>query len=349
MILKPVKIGNKVVGEGSRVYVIAEIGSNFDGNLIKAKRLIKLAKECDADAVKFQSFKTELLLSPKGFEKKSAFQSRWTDSVWNTYKKAEFPREWHLELNSYAKKIGIHFFTSPWDFEAVDLLEDLNVPAIKVGSGDITYLEILKYIARKKKPIILATGASNIKEVSDAVRTIKSAGNNQIILMHAVVQYPSPIEEANLNALKSLRQKFNLNVGYSDHSPGSLIALASVAQGACVIEKHFTLDPKSKGPDHPHSMDPISFKKMIQEIRILEKALGNGTKIPAKSERETRIIQRRGIWTIKEIKKGEKFTVENIMALRPSIGISASKYDKLIGIKAKKHFKPYEVIRESDF
>jgi sialic acid synthase SpsE len=348
MVLRPIKIGGKLVGEGHRVYVIAEIGSNFDGDINKAKKLIRLAKECDADAVKFQSFKTELLLSEKGFEKKSAFQSRWSDSVWNTYKKAELPRQWHSELNSYAKKIGIHFFTSPWDIEAVDLLEDLNVPAIKVGSGDITYLEILKHIAGKKKPVILATGASYLKEVEDAVRAIKSSGNNQIILMHAVVQYPSPIEEANLNALRTLRQKFNLNVGYSDHSPGSLIALASVALGACVIEKHFTLDPKSKGPDHPHSMDPASFKKMIQEIRILEKSLGNGIKAPVKSERETRIIQRRGIWTIKEIKKGEKFSPENIMALRPNIGVPASEYHRIIGIRAKKNFKRFEVIRKSD-
>ena len=331
-----------MVGEGYSCYVIAEIGSNFDGSFMKAKKLIKLAKKCGADAAKFQSFKTEELLSRNGFERKSAFQSRWKKSVWQVYKDAELPRKWHKELNNYAKKIGIHFFTSPWDFDAVDLLKKLNVPAIKVGSGDITYLEILKKIGSLKKPIFLATGASTIKEVSDAVKAIKSTGNHKIILMHSVTQYPSPIEQANLNVLQTLMKNFRLNVGYSDHSPGSLVPLASVALGASVIEKHFSLNPKSKGPDHLHSMSPKSFAKMVQDIRTLEKALGDGQKRIEKSEKETRIVQRRGIWTIKKIKKGEKFSNNNIKPLRPVKGMSASNYKEILGRKATRDFRPYE-------
>jgi len=331
-----------MVGEGYSCYVIAEIGSNFDGSFMKAKKLIKLAKKCGADAAKFQSFKTEELLSRNGFERKSAFQSRWKKSVWQVYKDAELPRKWHKELNNYAKKIGIHFFTSPWDFDAVDLLKKLNVPAIKVGSGDITYLEILKKIGSLKKPIFLATGASTIKEVSDAVKAIKSTGNHKIILMHSVTQYPSPIEQANLNVLQTLMKNFKLNVGYSDHSPGSLVPLASVALGASVIEKHLSLNPKSKGPDHLHSMSPKSFAKMVQDIRTLEKALGDGQKRIEKSEKETRIVQRRGIWTIKKIKKGEKFNNNNIKPLRPVKGMSASNYKEILGRKATRDFRPYE-------
>jgi len=331
-----------MVGEGYSCYVIAEIGSNFDGSFMKAKKLIKLAKKCGADAAKFQSFKTEELLSRNGFERKSAFQSRWKKSVWQVYKDAELPRKWHKELNNYAKKIGIHFFTSPWDFDAVDLLKKLNVPAIKVGSGDITYLEILKKIGSLKKPIFLATGASTIKEVSDAIKAIKSVGNHKIILMHSVTQYPSPIEQANLNVLQTLMKNFRLNVGYSDHSPGSLVPLASVALGASVIEKHFSLNPKSKGPDHLHSMSPKSFAKMVQDIRTLEKALGDGQKRIEKSEKETRIVQRRGIWTIKKIKKGEKFNNNNIKPLRPVKGMSASNYKEILGRKATRDFRPYE-------
>ncbi len=331
-----------MVGEGYSCYVIAEIGSNFDGSFMKAKKLIKLAKKCGADAAKFQSFKTEELLSRNGFERKSAFQSRWKKSVWQVYKDAELPRKWHKELNNYAKKIGIHFFTSPWDFDAVDLLKKLNVPAIKVGSGDITYLEILKKIGSLKKPIFLATGASTIKEVSDAVKAIKSTGNHKIILMHSVTQYPSPIEQANLNVLQTLMKNFRLNVGYSDHSPGSLVPLASVALGASVIEKHLSLNPKSKGPDHLHSMSPKSFAKMVQDIRTLEKALGDGQKRIEKSEKETRIVQRRGIWTIKKIKKGEKFNNNNIKPLRPVKGMSASNYKEILGRKATRDFRPYE-------
>lgn len=338
MKIKPVKIGTKLVGSGHPAYVIAEIGSNFDGSITKAKKLIKLAKQSGADAAKFQSFKTELLLSKNGFKTKDAFQSKWSKSVWQTYKDAELPREWHKELHQYCKNIGIDFFASPWDFEAVDILSELNVPAFKIGSGDITFDELLIYVGKKQKPILLATGASNIKEISHALNIIKSTGNNKIILLHSVVQYPSSINQANVNAMISIKNKFKLNIGYSDHSPGSTVALASVALGASVIEKHFTISQKDKGPDHPHSMEPDSFGRMVHEIRLIEHALGCGVKIPQPEEKETRIIQRRGIWSVKQIKKGEKFTTENIMALRPAIGIGAPHYKKLLGKKAWKNF-----------
>ncbi len=329
-------------------YIIAEIGSNFDGNFSKAKKLIKSAKECGADAAKFQVFLTNELLSKKGFEEKSAFQSKWKNSVWNTYTKAELPRRWLKDLKKYSDTIGIDFFTSSWDFEAVEIMEQIKVPAYKIGSGDITYHQLLKKIASKKKPILLATGASNLKEVSEAIKVIKKSGNQKIILLHSVVQYPSPIQEANLKSLEVLRKKFNLNVGYSDHSPGSLIPLASIALESCVIEKHFSLNPKSKGPDHAHSMDPKSFKKMVEDIRTLEIAMGKNTKKPAISEKETRIIQRRGIWTIKNISKGEKFSVKNIKPLRPGIKIPASKFNYILGKTAKRNFQPFEAIGVKD-
>lgn len=345
----PIKIGNKIVGKGYGCYIIAEIGSNFDGSLEKAKKLIKLAKDSGADAAKFQSFKTDELLSKGGFKKKTAFQTKWNKSVWEVYRDAELPREWHRELNKHAKKVGIHFFSSPWDFEAVDILDKLNVPAFKIGSGDITYHEILKYIASKDKPVLLATGASTIEEVNEAIKVIRKEGNEKIILLHSVVQYPSPIKDANLKVLNTLREKFQLNVGYSDHSPGSLIALGSVSLGACVIEKHFTINENLTGPDHPHSMDPKSFKEMVLNIRLLEVALGNGIKRIESSEKETRVIQRRGIWTIKSIRKGEYFTRDNIKALRPVNGLPASEYEKMIGKSAKRSYKSFEPIRLSDF
>ena len=348
MKIKPIKFKNKLVGENQSCYIIAEIGSNFDGSLTKAKKLIKLAKFSGADAVKFQVFTAEELIIRQGFEQKTAFQAKWKNSVWNTYKKAEFPRKWHKELNEFSKKIGIHFFTSPWDFEAVDMLDELNPPAIKIGSGDITYLEILKYIGSKKRPVILATGASTIQEVENAVKAIKSTGNQQIILLHSVTQYPSPIEDANLLVLEELRKKFQLNVGYSDHSPGSLVALASVTLGAKVIEKHFTDNPNLSGPDHPHSMDPKSFADMVKNIKLLEKALGDGIKKIENSERETKIIQRRGVWTIKPIAKGEKFNENNLKVLRPVLGIPATEYNSILGKRSKKKFKAYQVIKKTD-
>lgn len=346
--IKPLKIGKKTIGN-NRCYIVAEIGSNFNGDLKTAKSLIKSAKKAGADAAKFQSFKTEMLLSKKGFDDKFAFQSKWKKSVWDVYRDAELPRKWHKILNSYAKSIGIDFFTSPWDFEAVDLLKKLKVPAIKVGSGDITYHKILRKIAKLNKPVILGTGASSMEEISKAVSVIKSAGNKKIILLQSITQYPSPIQEANLQVLHEMQKKFNLHVGYSDHSPGLLVPLSSVALGASLIEKHFTMDPNADGPDHPHSLDPIEFTKMVSQIRMLEKAMGNGIKKVEKSEKQTRIIQRRGIWTTKKILKGEKFDASNIAALRPVNGISASEFEKIINKIAKKDFNDYVALKLSDF
>jgi sialic acid synthase SpsE len=339
----------KKFGGNNPCYIIAEIGSNFDGKLEKAKKMIKLAKESGADCAKFQSFITNNLLSTKGFEKKQAFQSKWNKPVWKIYQDAEFPREWHKLLSDYAKKIGIDFNSTPYDYEAVEILSKLKVNAFKIGSGDITYLEFLKHIAKKKLPIFLPTGASTIKEISDAIRAIKSTGNNKIILLQSVTQYPSPLEESNINVLITLKKKFNLDIGYSDHSPGIAVPIASVTLGAKVIEKHFTDSRNNKGPDHPHSLEPKEFLEMVKNIRDVEKALGDGKKKVEKSEKQTRIIQRRSIFTIKEIKKGEKFTIKNIQCLRPASGLSAAEYSKILGKKSKKELKSFHPLRKRDF
>jgi sialic acid synthase SpsE len=339
----------KKFGGNNPCYIIAEIGSNFDGNLEKAKKMISLAKESGADCAKFQSFITDNLLSETGFEKKQAFQSKWNKPVWEIYRKAEFPRKWHNILSNYAKKIGIDFNSTPYDFDAVDLLSKLGVNAFKIGSGDITYLEFLKYIAKKKIPIFLPTGASTIREINDAIKAIKSIGNNKIILLQSVTQYPSPIEESNVNAIVTLKKKFKLDVGYSDHSPGIAVPIASVALGAKVIEKHFTDNRKNKGPDHPHSLEPKEFATMVSMIRDVEKALGDGKKKVEKSEKETRIIQRRSIFTINEVKKGEIFTTENIQCLRPASGLSAAEYSKILGKKSKNGLKKFYSLKKRDF
>ena len=345
--IKPIKIGHNLIGESQKCYIIAEIGSNFDGSIQKAKKLIKLAKQCGANAAKFQSFKAEEFISKSGF-KNSPFELKFKKSAFELYKQVELPREWNSELNSYAKKIGIDFFTSPWDYEAVDDLVKINAPAIKIGSGDITNLEFLRYAGTKRKPIILATGASTIKEIKEAVDVIKSTGNNKIILLHCVVSYPSPIEEANLRVLDTIRNEFGFNVGYSDHSSGSLIPIASVAKGSCMIEKHFTVDRNDKGPDHAIALEPKSFSEMVKSIRLLEKALGNGIKEPMSSEKDNRIYYRRGIWTTTKIKKGEKFTTHNIKTMRPAKGISASKYKILLDKKAKRNFTSFQSLKITD-
>lgn len=342
--IKPIKIKNRVIGQDKPCYIIAEIGSNFNGDINIAKKLIRKAKESGADAAKFQSFQTKKILSKKGFEKKVTFQSKWKDSVWNVYKDAELPIEWIEKLEKYARKCKIQFLSAPYHIEAVDELVRNKVPIIKIGSGEITNTEFLKYIAKKKLPIFLATGASTLNDINLAIKTIVNQKNNKIVLMQATTQYPSPIKETNLKVIEQFRKKFNLNIGYSDHTPGYIAILGSVALGACVIEKHFTLDRSLKGPDHPHSLDPVEFKDMVRKIREMELALGHSKKQIEKSENKTKIIQRRGIWTTTSIKKGQKFTKSNIDVLRPCLGSSASEFSKFLGKYAKKDYKKFSIL-----
>ena len=346
--IAPIKIGRKQIGEKKPCYIIAEIGSNFNGNINLAKKLIKKAKDAGADAAKFQSFQVEKIISKKGFLKKTTFQSKWKKSVWQVYKEAELPLEWIKSLSDYAKKCKIDFISAPYHIEAVNELIRHNSPAIKIGSGEITNLEFLKYIAKTKKPIFLATGASNHTEVTQAVKTILKL-NKKLILMQATTQYPSPLKDANLKVIDTFKQQFKINVGYSDHTPGITAVLGSIVLGVCIIEKHFTLDKSSRGPDHAHSLNFDEFKDMVTKIREMEEVLGDVVKKIERSEKETRIVQRRGIWTNKKIKKGEIFTKSNLIVLRPNHGIAASEITKILGKKSKKDFDSDIAIMPKDY
>jgi len=317
--MKTIKIGNKFIGEGYPAFTIAEIGSNFDGSIDRAKKLIDLAKECGADAVKFQSFKTEKIVSEKGFEGlKVGFQSGWKEKVTDVYRKAEFPREWHKILFDYSKERGLVWFSAPYDKEAVDTLDEIGVEVFKIGSGDITWLEMVRYIAKKGKPIILATGASTMEEIDEAVKAIESEGNNKIILLQCVTNYPSKYGSANLKVLQLFQKLYDYPVGYSDHTPGYIVPMGTVAMGGKVIEKHFTDDKTRPGPDHPHAMNPEEFKLMVDNIRKLEMAFGNTDKRVYPEEENTVIIQRRCIRAKTEIKKGTLIEKEMLEVLRPA-------------------------------
>jgi sialic acid synthase SpsE len=340
-----INIDGKDVGDGCPCYCIAEIGSNFDGSMERAKKLIDLAKESGADAVKFQSFKADKIVSEKGFDGlKAGFQANWQKPVVEVYKDAEFPREWTKELMEYSKSKGITFFSSPYDKEAVDILDELGVAVFKIGSGDITWLEMIRYIASKGKPVILGTGASTIEEIEKAVKAIKSTGNNDIILLQCVTNYPASYESANIRAMPILREKFDSLVGYSDHTLGYVVPMGAVALGACVIEKHFTDDNTRKGPDHPHAMEGKDFKQMVDNIRLLEKALGKPVKTLYPEESETIVLQRRCIRAKQDIKKGSKIEEGMLDILRPAPKntLYPEEKEKLIGMKAKKDIKKGE-------
>lgn len=330
---KEIKIGSRLIGENYPTYFIAEIGANFDGDIEKAKRLVDAAKEAGADCAKFQSFTADTLVSEGGFQRMQlhGVHGSWGRKVSDVMREAEFPLEWHREIADYCKKVGIDFNTAPYFKEAVDLCMDIDIPFIKIGSGDITWLEMIEYIAKTQKPIFLATGDATLAEIDEAVRTIKATGNKNLVLMQCITNYPSKIDSANVKVLKTYQAAFDVLTGYSDHSPGHVVALAAVVLGGRVIEKHFTLNKKDKGPDHPHSMEPHEFKFMVDSIREVERALGSTTKDVVEEESETVYVQRRGLYAAKDLKKGQILTEEDINVLRPALGIQPKHKHTIIG------------------
>lgn len=320
---KTIQFGSTTVGENHPSYIIAEIGANFDGSLDKAKKLCDAALEAGANCAKFQSFISEKIVSRKGFESMQlkGVHGSWGRSVSDVFKDAEFPRDWHHIVKEHCDNIGIHFSTSPYDAEAVDLCMQLDLPFIKIGSGEITWLEMIERVASTQKPIILATGDATLSEIDEAIRVIESTGNKNLVLLQCITNYPSMIESANINVLKTYQNAFDVLTGYSDHSPGDVVILGSIALGGCVVEKHFTLNKKDKGPDHPHSMDVEEMKNMILRIRQLEAAMGSTRKFVVEEEAETVYVQRRGLYAARDIQPGELITAADIVELRPALGI----------------------------
>lgn len=334
MAIKQIDIGGRLVGDELPFYTIAEVGSNFDGSLERARMLVDLAIESGADAVKFQTFGANQLVSEEGFKnQKVGYQAQWKDSVINVYKKAEFPREWHREIAEYSVEKGIAFFSSPYDFEGVDLLEELDVPAYKIGSGDLGYLKLIRYIAERGKPIIVAAGAATMPEVDSAIRVIKEAGNDKIVLLQCVTNYPASFENINVRVIEMFRKRYDVLVGYSDHTPGSVVAMATVALGGCMIEKHFTDDKSRPGPDHPFAMDGNDFRKMVDDVRLMEKVMGKPVKEVYPEEVDTAIIMKRGVRAREDLPAGTVITDKNVVALRPrEVGsIEASEIEKIVG------------------
>lgn len=337
MFKKIIKIGDKLVGAGQPVYFIADIGANFDNDIEKAKKLAQAAKDAGADCVKIQSFLADKIVSGPSFSKMQlkGVHGTWGKPIDDVFRDAEFPREWHQEFADFCKKIGIDFSSSPYDFEAVDLLNEIGVNFLKIGSGDITWAEMLEYIAKKGKPMILSTGDSTLAEVDEALQIIKKTGNEQLILLQCITNYPSKIESANINVIKTYESAFDIVAGYSDHSAGDVVVLASVALGAKVIEKHFTLSKNANGPDHAHSMEPEEFTQMVKKTRLLEKAMGSGVKEVVEEEFETVVVQRRSLHAKRDIKMGEIISKEDIIELRPAVGILPKYKNIIIGRKAK--------------
>lgn len=347
---KTFKIGNREVGTGHPTYFIAEIGANFDGDLEKAKEYARVAKECGADCAKIQTFKANKIVSRPGFAsiKLKGVHGSWKRPVDEVFAEVEFPHEWHKEFFDYCWKIGITPSTAAYDYAAVDLVDGIGIEFYKIGSGDITWLEMLEYIAKKGKPVMLATGASTLAEVDEAVRTIRAAGNKDLVLMQCITNYPSKFESANIRVLDTYREAFGAILGYSDHTPDDVVPLGAVALGASVIEKHITLNRTLSGPDHPHSMEPEEFARMVERTRNLEKAMGSSVKEVVAEESETVVVQRRGLTAAREIRKGTTLEKRDVIELRPALGIYPKYKMMLIGKQVKRTIKAGEPIRWED-
>lgn len=328
-----------------KTQIIAEIGVNHNGNYEIAEKMVYEAKKCGADIVKFQTAKPELVMSK--FAEKAEYQINNTnnnESQLEMCKKIHLPFEDYIKLKDICDKIDIQFLSTPFDLESVDFLKNMDIPLWKIPSGEITNLPYLIKIANTHKPIIMSTGMCEIREIEEAMKILKENGSGEITLLHCTTEYPAPIEDVNLKAMLTLKEKFNVNVGYSDHTKGIEVPIAAVAMGAMVIEKHFTLDKSMEGPDHKASLEPSELKEMINSIRNVELAMGNGEKKPAASEVKNIEIARKSIVAKVGIKKDDILTEENITVKRPGNGISPMKWFEVLGKKAIRDFEEDELI-----
>jgi len=334
--MKTVDLGERAVGQGQPAFVIAEAGVNHNGDLATACGLVDAAVAAGADAVKFQTFNAELVASIGA--PKAAYQLRTTDareSQLEMLKKLELSPQAHQELMDRCRQRGILFMSSPFDAASADLLEQVGVSVFKIASGEVTNLPLLKHVSGKGLPVILSTGMSDLSEVDEAIRVMRETGNERIVLLHCVSCYPAEAADSNLRAMGTMEREFGVPVGFSDHTTGIEVSLAAIALGACVIEKHLTLDRSMPGPDHCASLVPAEFAALARGVRTVESALGHGRKEPAAAEDDTMAVARRSLVAASDILEGTRLTEEMIAVKRPGTGLAPRELPRLVGRTAR--------------
>ena len=336
--MRYINIGNRKVGAGQRVFIIAEIGVNHNGSLKLAKGMVDGAKACGADAAKFQTFKTEDLLA-RDIRHKSQFEM---------LKQLELSEGGFRTLSDYCRKKKIIFLSTPFDYRSACFLYRLGVPAFKIGSGELTNTPLLLQVAGYRRPIILSTGMATLREVREAVRTVYSTNNKDLILLHCTSNYPAKYSDVNLRAMDTLRERFGAPVGYSDHTEGIEASIAAVTMGACVIEKHFTLDKGFRGPDHKASLEPDEFRDLVRAIRNTEEAMGDGVKTPRDSEQEVKKLARKSIVAACDISKGGRLNLDMLAVKRPGTGLAPKYLKKLVNKKAMVDIKKDQVLTRDE-
>ncbi|EOT23581.1 N-acetylneuraminate synthase [Eubacterium sp. 14-2] len=327
------------------IIIIAEAGVNHNGSLAAAKQMVLAARNAGADYIKFQTFSPEKLVSV--YAEKAEYQKQTTgteESQLEMLKKLALTQEDFLELKTYCRQQGIGFLSTPFDLDSIHFLDKLNMDFWKLPSGEITNLPYLLEIARTEKPVVMSTGMCGMEEIGQAVDCLKKAGTPEITLLHCNTEYPTPMKDVNLKAMITMEKEFCLPVGYSDHTRGIEIPVAAAALGACVLEKHFTLDRGMEGPDHQASLEPEELKAMVTAVRNVEEALGSGKKEPSQSEQKNRAVARKSIVAKCRIKKGERFSEENLTVKRPGTGISPMRWPELMGQTADRDYAEDELI-----
>ena len=317
-----------------KTYIIAEMSANHAGDIAMAKEIIHAAKESGADCIKIQTYTADTLTIDCDNKYFQIAGGTWSgENLYQLYKKAYTPWEWQEELKNEAEKVGLDFLSTPFDRTSVDFLEELGVEYYKIASFELVDIPLIEYVASKKKPMLISTGMGSREEIEEAVEAAKKQGNEQIVLLRCASAYPAISDEMNLRTILDMKEQFKFPVGLSDHSMGSLAATTAVALGAQVIEKHFCLSREIKNPDASFSMEPEEFKSMVRDIRDVEKALGSVAYGPTEQEKEN-IVFRRSIFTVKEIKRGDLFTEDNIRVIRPGYGLKPKYYQEVLGKRA---------------
>jgi len=330
-----ITINDRKVGKGHPVYIIAEMSANHNQAFDRAVKIIEAAKEAGADAVKLQTYTPDTITIDCNNEYFRIKGTMWEGkTLYELYAEAYTPWEWQPKLKQVADNIGLHLFSSPFDHSAVDFLESMDVPAYKVASFELVDLPLLRKIAATGKPIIMSTGMANLSEIDEAVQTVRDAGTTQVALLKCTSAYPALPEEANLRTIPHLAQSFGVVAGLSDHTLGSAVAVASVAFGASIVEKHFTISRKDAGPDSSFSMEPKEFKNLVEDIRTVEKALGKISYEITEKQKFSRVF-RRSLFTIKDIEKGEAFDEDNVCSIRPGYGLHTRYLEVVLGKRAK--------------
>ena len=330
-----IEIDGVKIGREYKPYIIAELSANHNGCIEKALTAIEAAAACGVDAVKIQSYTPDTMTIDCDKEDFQITGGLWNGySLYDLYKEAQTPFEWHKQLFDKAKALGITLFSTPFDESAVDLLESLDAPAYKVASFELTDLPLIKYIAQTKKPIIMSTGMANLDEIEEAIKTAKENGCKQLVVLHCISAYPAPAAQSNLATIQDISSQFNVISGLSDHTLGTIVSVTAVALGASLIEKHFTLDRSDKGPDSEFSLEPDDFRKLIEETTIAYQAIGQAG-YERKPVEADNIKFRRSLYFVQDLKAGDIITTENMKRIRPGFGLAPKHYQDIIGKTVK--------------